>query len=511
MFNFPRKETLFLLIKSLTKSEKRFFYLYSSIQKGDKIYLSLFHIYEKQKSPEMVKTLFLKEHPQSSFEMAAKHLYKVLMECLLKLRESRDVQATLCNMVLKADILFERELWENAFHELNKAKQLAINFENHIILLLIQRTELKFFSMMEFRQVNEKKLVAKQMKLLETMKHLRITNQHIQLYDIMKYRIIHHENIRSEKQEMMMNDLVLSELHLVANNTYVGFEPQKIHLLFQATYYLHSGNYKSAIRYYKELIALFEKNTPLMLNPPIYYFTSVIGVLDSLSIAGLFNEIPYFISKLQELEDKNHPLEFTLNVQAQRFIYESCCLLQTGNIAKTLGLIELYEDDLLRKISSLGYDIQLRLLLQLTIIYFSNGDLFQARKIMKRILDQGKLFCSLPVYKVARLINLLLQAELKNYDFFLSEINSMKRSMRYEKQNYQIEKLIFKFVQSYPLPLYKSSRLLLWKQFEKRIIAIKESKYESQLLKIFNFPAWIESKVLKKDFGEVLVVNSTTI
>ena len=271
--NSSQKDTLFLLIKSLSKAEKRYFHLYSNIQGGKKIYLSLFDLYENNESLEAIQEIFYEKHPQGSLEMASKHLYKIIMECLLKLRESRDMQTAIYNAISRADVLFERELWESAFYELKKAKRLAVDFENDILLLLIQRTELKYLSIMEFEGVNERKLIAKQMKLQETMKHLRNINQHIQLYDIMKYRIIYHENIRSERQKEMMNDLVLSELHLVANNTYKGFEPQKIHLLFQATYYLHAGNYKSAIRYYKELITLFDENKHLLLNPPVYYFT----------------------------------------------------------------------------------------------------------------------------------------------------------------------------------------------------------------------------------------------
>lgn len=64
-----------------------------------------------------------------------------------------------------------------------------------------------------------------------------------------------------------MNDLVLSELYLIANSSYRSFEANKLHLLFQATYYLNVGNYKLAIQYYQELIGLFNENQHLILNP----------------------------------------------------------------------------------------------------------------------------------------------------------------------------------------------------------------------------------------------------
>lgn len=54
---------LFDLIKSLTKSEKRFFKLHSALQSSDKNYLRIFDAIDKQKAydEEGLKKLFAKE------------------------------------------------------------------------------------------------------------------------------------------------------------------------------------------------------------------------------------------------------------------------------------------------------------------------------------------------------------------------------------------------------------------------------------------------------------------
>ena len=36
-----------------------------------------------------------------------------------------------------------------------------------------------------------------------------------------------------------------AKLNLIANSSYKGFETEKLHLLFQSTYFLNSGNYKA--------------------------------------------------------------------------------------------------------------------------------------------------------------------------------------------------------------------------------------------------------------------------
>jgi hypothetical protein len=500
-----KTDSLLILVKSLTKAEKRYFRLWSNLQSGDKVYLSLFDLLDTHSSLDEVLVQFEKEQGGKCFEMAVKYLYAVLMDCLLRLREKQDVQTDICNKISKAAILFERELFEDAIDELNKAKRLATDFENDLLLQLIRRTELQYLRAFDFEGLTERELVNKQMKIHEVMKYSRNINQHVQLYDILKHRLIYKGYARSDKQKEDLNDLVLSELHLIANSSYRGFEAEKLHLLFQATYYLNSGNYKSAIRFYQELINLFEENKHLLLNPPIYYLSAIRGILDSLQIAGLYKEMPFFLSKLEEIENSDYSTEFVLSVKVLRYNYESSRLIHTGEFEAAKELMRKAGDSLFRKSALLSLEDQLKLHLSAAILYICTNEYSLARKRMKEIFGSGKLYYALPSYKTTRLVNLLLQAELGNYNFFENEIESIKRNIRYEKQSYITEKLVFKFVQAYPLPFYEKNRLKLWEQYRKDIQKIQQSKYERQLLKTFDFLSWIESKLTHQLLQNVLM------
>ncbi len=124
-----------LLIKSLSKAEKRYIRLYTNLQNGDKHYMVLYDLACEGFSAEQIYEKFCGKVNEKSFEIAAKHLYRVLLDCLVQLREKQDIQA---------GILFERELFDNALAELEKAKKLAVTYENDPLLLLIYRTELKY-------------------------------------------------------------------------------------------------------------------------------------------------------------------------------------------------------------------------------------------------------------------------------------------------------------------------------------------------------------------------------
>lgn len=501
-------DQIILLIQSLSKAEKRYIRIFSNLQNGNKNYMLLYDLVCEGFSAEQIFEKFCRKVSENSFEMAVKHLYRMLLDCLVQLREKQDIQTAIFNYITKAGILFERELFDNAFAELDKAKKLAVAYENDAMLLLIYRTELKYMSALGFEGISEKELVNKQMRINDVMKYARNTNLHLQLYDILKHRITYKGYARSDKQKEDLNDLVLSELNLIANHSYQGFEARKLHLLFQATYYLNTGNYKSAIRHYRELIALFEANRHLILNPPIYYLSAIEGVLDSLHVTGLYHDMSFFLSKLREISAGSYPAEFLAEVQSRLYLYELSGLLNTGQFEAATHLAEKNDELLTKKSATTRPETQLQLALYSAILHLCLGEPAKARKSMKKIFGSGKSFQTLPSYKTARLVNLLIQAETGNYDFFINEINSIKRNIRYEKQTYQTEKLLFRFLMAQPLPVYKKDKEKLWQQYRKEIIRIRQDKYEKQLLQTFDFTAWIESRLTGIELSQVLALIS---
>jgi hypothetical protein len=414
-------------------------------------------------------------------------------------------------MLSEADVLYERALFDDAIEILNKAKKLSSTYEISPLVLLIQRMELKYMNALDFRNTTERQLINKQMKVMEEMKYTRSANLHAQLYDILKHRLTYKGYARSERQKEDLNDLVLSELNLIANNSYKGFETQKLHLLFQSTYYLHSGNYKLAIRFYQTLINLFETHRHIILNPPIYYLQAIIGILNSLMAASLYKEMPFFISKLKEIEKGHYATDFILNVRAHVFQYEFICAFHVGKFDLAANLIRQYEEPLFKKASLLRLEIQLGLFLNLTILDLATGNLKGAHKNIKKIIGSGKIFYVLPAYRHARLINLILQAELKNYDFLENEIKAIKRSIRYEKHTYSTEKLVFKFVLNHHLLDQQKARNKFIKQLKTETINIGRNKYEQQLLVVFDFLSWMESKLTNCAFHEILAKKSRNI
>ena len=87
---------LFHLIKSLNKSEKRYFKLSVSIQQGEKNYLRLFDVIDKQEiyNEKEIKTHFSGEVFIRQLDVTKNYLYKVLRPYLLR-RMKDEVEKTI--------------------------------------------------------------------------------------------------------------------------------------------------------------------------------------------------------------------------------------------------------------------------------------------------------------------------------------------------------------------------------------------------------------------------------
>ena len=94
------------------------------------------------------------------------------------------------------------------------------------------------------------------------------------MFDLLKYRLVHRGNVRSEKQKEELNDLMVRELYISASFGNPGniFEIAKNHRLFQASYLMGVGESVSALNSFRELVRLLTRT--LSSGPTLRYTIS---------------------------------------------------------------------------------------------------------------------------------------------------------------------------------------------------------------------------------------------
>lgn len=501
-----RVDSVISLIYSLSKAEKKHFSLRVVKDNEEKDYLVIFDIITKSKQPNgnMIKEEFYRRRPHGSFEVSIQYLYEKLTDTLLTLRKKKDIYYDLTNNLCKARMLYERSLFGECFEILSDTIGQAQYYENNEILIMGLKLELEYLLRLNFPNITEQELFHKHFMQNEALKKIRKITEQSSLHNLLKYRLTHIGSIRTAQQKQDMNDLMVNELYIAASSETEGnFELTLNHKLFQANYLMMTGNYKAALNSYKELDLLFEKNQQFWSNPPIYYLSVLEGVLSSLRSVGNYEEMPYFLKKLKKLITTTS-LEFKANATCLLFQYELFPSLDKGDFLECAKLMNLYHKTLYDKEAWLSPIRKSELLLYTTLIHIGNQDYKAAKKyISNAIIDHNIKY--LPLMRTIRLVRLIAYYEMQEYDLIRHESRSISRGLSSPKeQSFKTEHLILWFLNKKNLPILRNERELFWEKLAPEINRLYDNKYENQLLRIFDFTAWIESKILKKSLTEIL-------
>lgn len=489
-----RVNALISLVNSLTKAEKKHISLKLGQPGND--YFVLYEILSVSVKANVaeIKEEFYRRAPEGTLSVAVQYLYEKLLDTILDLRKGKDKSYDLLQAYSKARMLYERSMFEECLELLKDVIENATKTENFEILLLAQKLDLEYRYRLNFPIMDEQELYHKHFIIDDVLTKLREIADQSTLHNLLKFRLASIRSIRSNSQKATLNDLVIREASVVSSSSHSNFELTRNHLLFQSSYLMSVGEYQSALEVLKELDEMFESNPKLRSNPPIYYLAMLEAALDSLRSIGNYDEMKYFTDRLKKII-ADTTREFKLNAICLLFQYELFPYIDNGLFTKALEIVEKYKPILYEKASMLSPVRKSELMLYTSIAYFGEQKYHEARRwIRYAVIDHNIKY--MPLMKTIRLMQLIIYYELGENDIIQYEANSIIRKLSAAKERaFKTERLILSFVNRNDVPIQKRQREAYLKQLSPKIREIREDKYEHQLLYLFDFISWIESKI----------------
>lgn len=370
--------------------------------------------------------------------------------------------------------------------------------ENHLIQYLAHRLELDYLAELNFSGLPEKQLIELQMRAKHLLKNMHNIHEHHSLYELLKYRLIYSGKVLSEESKKQLNDLLLSEMSLITGKVKNSFSSRKLHLLFQSFFLTDIGDYRSALKMFYQLTELFEHNHSMWDNPPLDYLSSLDGILDSLRTMRCYEEMDFYLQKIQQLTALHYSEYFRTIARKTVMVYQLALLTGAGRFEDAIQYGRTFHPALLKMYHTGDYEKESELLFYLGTAYFSTHQLKKANTYINRIVLMGKINYQSAIYKAARLLGILVHYELNDFEYLEYEIRSYKRSFLKKGKLLKTEKLIFKLVNLHPDANGSAKNEVLWKKISAAVHSIEADKYELQLLKYFDFIHWVKSK-----FGKI--------
>lgn len=498
---------LFKLIKSLTKSEKRFFKLSSALQSGEKNYLKIFDFIEKQPGydedelkDEFQHETFIKHLPSEK-----NHLYRLILKSLRVYYSEQSISSVLKQELKNVEILYNKALYKECEKFVTRAKALARENEEFYYWYELIAWEKRLievaFEEGEFG-VDLDQLVLEEADVIERLRNLA---EYQVIYS--KINLIFRSGgfTRNETERQIVADI--SDYHLIkGKNTALSTRASSMCYYIKGLCAATNRNYEDSFQFFNRTKDILDNNLNIKEDLGQRYVLTLSHLFRCHIDNRQFDEAEKIIDEIRALEGKKgfNSTDISLRILAITYNAEFALYHATGNFSKSKKIaeeIELKEKELEDKIPK-----EQTILFQYNkaYSYFGNGEYKRALNALNEVLNDNEQRLRQDIYSFARIFNLIIHFELENYEFLEYVIKSTNRYLSKHERDYEIENVVVKNVRKLSKTTTSSQRTEILEKMKHEVDELMKDQQERVILEYFHLPAWIESKLRKTELSQAI-------
>lgn len=500
------KEALYDLIKSLSKSEKRYFKLYASRHTiGDSNnYVLLFdyldHLthYDENK----LRLHFYGEAFLNKFSITKKRLYNHVLDALNAYHSTKSVEAKMYNMLSSVDVLHEKSLYEQSRRVLDSVVKLAKKTEAREVLLICARKERRYLETTGYLSMNLEKLNEKKN---DQQAHLGYISELNDLWTL-KSQIFHRLRTkgvaRSEEDLALYNEIYadLLEMRFKHPSNY------KNYLLAHScsAYHFAVGNKVASLEQINRAIYFLKclEGKDIEVNRLISLLTNAVYLSDELG------EYENSIEILSELKQFIENIQLTKDLEVKLFSsvasLELGLHLRKGNIDAASDLIQHITLKIDKYSNKLLPERKAYLHFKIAVTHVAKGDFQEALKYVNEIINDAQMDKTEDIYGVTQILDLLIHIELQNDELVAYSLKSVQRFFKTRNRYYGFEKVMLKYLGKITRTSDHFDRIELWGELYVKLQEVTDDGFQNVTLEYFDFSAWAISKSTEKPFNRVI-------
>ncbi len=500
------KDALFVLVKSLSKSEKRQFKLYVGRLgvNTDAKFLALFNLLDKIKQYDEKVIMDSGIVKKSQLSNLKAHLYKQILVSLRLNPVNQNIRVQLREQLDFATILYQKGLYKQSLKILDKTKYVAIeNEEKNIayeIVELEKIIETQYITRSIPDRADELAIQAKQLSEQNVMTS-KLSNLSLQLYGLM----LKVGYVRNDEDLKMVKTYFKNKLPKY-NIEDLGFREKlwlyKAHLWYSFLI----QDFLSCYKYAKKWVDLFYENEKMIQLNPVFFLKGNHYLLESLFFVKYSSQ---FKETLQRLEARVEAKDFPKNdnIASLAFLYINANRLNLhfmeGTFNKGLYLVKIIEYGINKHKQRLDAHHIMVLYYKIASLYFGNGDNKNCILYLKKIIDNKNLKMREDLMCFARVLSLVahyeagmdyhMELQLKSTYKFLMKMNDL----------HAVQKEMIKFLRNLG-NIYPSD---LRNEFQKLYNELKKYEnhpYEKRAFLYLDILSWLESHLENKPVAQII-------
>lgn len=491
-------DELFQLIKSLTKSEKRYFKLFASLYGGEKNYLRLFDAIDQQRTYDeaRIREAFSNERFVRQLNVVKGYLYDQIMRSLRVYHAGTDIRAEIRDLIQNIEILFEKGLVDQARKVYETAKALATEHEDFHSLFEI----LNWSERLDPSATRSEEGIDRVFNPIYTEID-RFRNYLDYAVALRKIALPVLDDQPRSAEELDAMDRALQRLP-GDDGSPLTVKAAYVQCWSMATYHFGRREYQEALEQTDHHIALMEEHPALIAANPFNYLAASNNRLVLLKRTENFVE---FWNAVEEIRTKTQALVATNRLWSPRVrgavfgtIYINLLTIYIGGNEKSRyhDLVREIEMGMAEHGPYLNPNYKRKFDQNLALLYFDLGDYRRALDYNLALLDgdypDGH---NADIYH-ARLMNLAIHYELGNTDLLEYLIPSACRYFRSRKSQYRFESAVLDFFKRLiRLNGNRSDQLALFEETHARFAKLLEDPLEADAFRSFQYYDWIGEKI----------------
>lgn len=502
---------LFNLVQSLTKSEKRFFKLSSSLQSGDKNYLKIFEYIDglEEYDEGALKKHFKDERFIKHLPSEKNHLYKLILKSLRSFYSEQAVGNVLQQEIKNIEILYNKALYKECEKFLKRAKKMAKEYEKFYYWYELLSWEKKLledaYEEGELHR-NLDDLIEEEEDVIAKLRNLA---EYQALYSRINNLFRSEGFTRNEEEKKVVQDI--SNHHLISGkNTAISTRATTMCYYIKGLCSATNRDYVSSYLFFNKVRDILDKSNLLEDNLGKRYVLALSHLLYCYLDSKDFKNVFSTIDLLKSLEGKKgfESADIRIRIFSVSAILALSAHNALGEFEKSLSLVPNIENQLSILGNKLRKEQKISLLYQIAYTYFGIGDYKKSLSFLNEVLNDNEQKLRQDIYTYARILNLVVHYELKNYDYLSYVLKSTNRYINKSKRNYTIENYALKQFRKLAKDEDEADREDLFDGIKQDLVKLFKNPKEQVVLEYFDIQSWVDSKVEAIAFSMAVQKNA---
>jgi hypothetical protein len=503
-------DSLYDLIQSLTKSEKRYFKLLSSRHTigEENNYVLLFDYLEKASyfDEEELRKHFKGEAFLNKFSITKKRLYDRILNALNQFHLINDIEAKAYGLLHSAEILFQKSLYSQSRKTLVSAEKLAAKHQLTNVLLEIRKKQKKILEKNNYLDVDFKAIEVIQKEDREILLQTGLENELWTQKSKLFRQLMQRGPARNETDQNAFDDIV-STISKISRPETSTFEALYLENHVMAAYYFALNDWENSFAELKKNWNLFQENGHQIEAHPDRYLSILSNLIYTSDKIGRQDELEMYMNELR-LSQKEIEKDGEFDLKSKYFSTLS-------SLELTLATKNGHFTEIQSKLAEIEcgieeYDKQLTdirkafLYFKMAEINLVCGEAKAALENIRQVIGNTKLDKKEDILTFSHLLEILIHIELENFDTLPYLVKSTRRFLKTRNRMYELEKEILSTTLKFTAGQSSFEKEDIWNAFLSKIEANSLKKDLNRAQNYFNFKSWALSKITQTSYADLI-------